>query len=177
MAQAQPQTKALRPSEMTFAGGLFLFAMFAVFVAAKAYEPAYAFHAALFAAAAAAGSFAIVNRYFERPAERPPQVIDGKPNYNFGPVKFATVAAIFWGVVGFSVGLYIALEMAFPLLNFDLPWIAFGRLRPGGKPKPAAICLTRSRVIPKRRPISWKVMRSVLSNSLICSAWTWTADC
>ena len=28
------------------------------------------------------------------------------------------------------VGLYIALELAFPLLNFDLPWITFGRLRP-----------------------------------------------
>ena len=31
--------------------------------------------------------------------------IDGKPNYNMGPVKFATVAAMFWGIAGFTVGL------------------------------------------------------------------------
>ena len=60
----------------------------------------------------------------------PPLTIDGKPNYNMGPVKFATVAAVFWGIAGFTVGLYIALELAFPVLNFDLPWITFGRLRP-----------------------------------------------
>ncbi len=130
MAPAQPQTKTLWPSEMTFAAGLFFFALFALFVASKAYEPAYAFHALLFAAAAGAGCFAIINRFYGRPAEPPPQVIDGKPNYNFGPVKFATAASIFWGIAGFTVGLYVALELAFPLLNFDLPWIAFGRLRP-----------------------------------------------
>jgi hypothetical protein len=41
--------------------------------------------------------FAIVNRYYERPAQLPPLTIEGKPNYNMGPVKFATVAAVFWG--------------------------------------------------------------------------------
>jgi hypothetical protein len=47
-----------------------------------------------------------------------------------GPVKFATVAAMFWGIAGFTVGLYIASELAFPILNLDLPWTTFGRLRP-----------------------------------------------
>ena len=47
-----------------------------------------------------------------------------------GPVKFATVAAVFWGIAGFTVGLWAALELAFPVLNFDLPWISFGRIRP-----------------------------------------------
>ena len=41
--------------------------------------------------------FAIVNRYYERPAQLPPLTIEGKPNYNMGPVKFTTVAAVFWG--------------------------------------------------------------------------------
>ncbi len=59
-----------------------------------------------------------------------PQTIDGKPNYNFGPVKFVSLAALFWGVAGLTVGLYIALELAFPALNLDLPCINFGRLRP-----------------------------------------------
>ena len=47
-----------------------------------------------------------------------------------GPVKFASIAAVFWGIAGFTVGLIIALQLAFPALNFDLPWMTFGRLRP-----------------------------------------------
>ena len=38
--------------------------------------------------------------------------------------------AVFWGIAGFLVGVIIALQLAFPALNFDLPWITFGRLRP-----------------------------------------------
>src|SRR6185295_17053578 len=105
-------------------------ALLCIVIAAKAYTPEYAFHAYLFAAGSVAAVFAIVDRYFERPAGRPPLVIDGKPNYNMGPVKFATVASMFWGIAGFTIGLYAALELAFPLLNFDLPWISFGRIRP-----------------------------------------------
>jgi cytochrome c oxidase cbb3-type subunit I len=99
-------------------------------VAAGTSEPEYGFHAYLSAAASVAAVFAIFNRYFNRPAAPPPQEIDGKPNYNMGPVKFATIAALFWGIAGFTVGLVIALQLAFPLLNFDLPWISFGRMRP-----------------------------------------------
>ena len=47
-----------------------------------------------------------------------------------GPVKFTTVAAMFWGIAGMAVGVWIALELAYPVLNLDLPWIEFGRLRP-----------------------------------------------
>ena len=38
--------------------------------------------------------------------------------------------AVFWGIAGFSVGLLIASQLAWPALNFDLPWTSFGRLRP-----------------------------------------------
>ncbi|RUA32178.1 MAG: cytochrome C oxidase Cbb3, partial [Bacteroidetes bacterium] len=37
---------------------------------------------------------------------------------------------ILWGVVGVLVGLIIALQLAFPAMNFNLPWLTFGRLRP-----------------------------------------------
>lgn len=50
--------------------------------------------------------------------------------YNEVVVRCCTVATVFWGVVGFLVGLYIALELAFPVLNFDLPWLSFGHLCP-----------------------------------------------
>ncbi len=58
----------------------------------------------------------IFNTYFQRPAELPPLTIDGRPNYNMEPVKFATIAAVFWGIAGFTVGLWAALELAFPVL-------------------------------------------------------------
>ena len=105
-------------------------AVSSIVVAAGAHTPEYAFHAWLSAAASIATVFAIVNRYYERPAQLPPATIEDKPNYNMGPVKFATVAAVLWGIAGFSVGLWAALELAFPVLNFDLPWISFGRIRP-----------------------------------------------
>ncbi|MGA2127351.1 MAG: cytochrome-c oxidase, cbb3-type subunit I [Xanthobacteraceae bacterium] len=98
--------------------------------AAKAQDAPFAFHAYLGAAASIAAVFAILNRYFARPLEPPPQEIDGKPNYNFGPVKFATLIAVFWGLAGMLVGVWIASELAWPALNLDLPWTSFGRLRP-----------------------------------------------
>jgi len=99
-------------------------------IAAKAYTPGYAFHAYLSAAACVAAVFAICNRYFERSDVAPPREIDGKPNYNMGPVKLGTLLAVFWGIAGFTVGLWIALELAYPALNFDISYISFGRLRP-----------------------------------------------
>jgi len=84
---------------LVFAATAFL----SFFIAAMAHTPEYAFHASLFAAGSAAAVFAIVERYFNRPAAAEPLTIDGKPNYNMGPVKFATIAAVFWGIAGFAV--------------------------------------------------------------------------
>ncbi|MEN3931650.1 cytochrome-c oxidase, cbb3-type subunit I [Microvirga sp. W0021] len=115
------------------AGSAIVFAAFAllcVVIAAKAWSTAYAFHAFLFAAGAIASVFLIINNYYNREAALPSLMIGDKPNYNMGPVKFATIAAVVWGVAGFLVGVIIAFQMAYPALNFDLPWISFGRLRP-----------------------------------------------
>jgi cytochrome c oxidase cbb3-type subunit 1 len=51
------------------------------------------------------------------------------PEYNNEIIKLFTLAAVFWGVAGFLVGVIIALQMAFPQLNFE-PYLTFGRLRP-----------------------------------------------
>ena len=45
-------------------------------------------------------------------------------------VKNFAVATIVWGVVGMLVGLLVALQLAFPQLNFDLQYTTFGRIRP-----------------------------------------------
>src|SRR6266516_551042 len=98
--------------------------------AAKAVDTAFAFHASLGAAASLWAAFAIFNRYFDRPSSLPAQEINGRPNYNMGPIKFSAVMSVFWGIAGFAVGLLIASQLAWPALNLDLPWTTFGRLRP-----------------------------------------------
>ncbi|HXV23490.1 MAG TPA: cytochrome-c oxidase, cbb3-type subunit I [Alphaproteobacteria bacterium] len=50
--------------------------------------------------------------------------------YNEEVVRKFTLATVFWGVVAFAAGLFIALQLAFPELNLGLPWTSFGRLRP-----------------------------------------------
>ena len=115
-------------------GGLSIFFTFTAFLsiiaAARAEDQPFAFHAYLAAAASVAAVIAILGRYQDRPAELPPQEINGRPNYHLGAVKLATALAVFWGITGFLVGLWAALELAWPALNFDLPWFNFGRIRP-----------------------------------------------
>ena len=50
--------------------------------------------------------------------------------YVEGPIRAFAIATVFWGVVGFLVGLVIASQLAWPVLNLDLEWTTFGRLRP-----------------------------------------------
>ncbi|MCW8847760.1 MAG: cytochrome-c oxidase, cbb3-type subunit I [Sedimenticola sp.] len=50
--------------------------------------------------------------------------------YDLGVVRWFTVMAAVYLLVGAFVGVYIASELAWPVLNFDIPYITFGRLRP-----------------------------------------------
>ncbi len=50
--------------------------------------------------------------------------------YNYDIVRKFSVMALVWGAVGMFVGVYIASELAFPLLNLDLAYTTFGRIRP-----------------------------------------------
>ncbi|MEW5771715.1 MAG: cytochrome-c oxidase, cbb3-type subunit I [Pseudomonadota bacterium] len=50
--------------------------------------------------------------------------------YDYDIIKKFSVMAIVWAVVGMFVGVYIASELAWPFLNFDSPYISFGRFRP-----------------------------------------------
>ena len=49
--------------------------------------------------------------------------------YDDDPIRWGVIATVFWGVVGMLVGLIIALQLAYPELNYA-PYLNFGRLRP-----------------------------------------------
>jgi len=50
--------------------------------------------------------------------------------YNYDIIRKFAVMAVIWGALGMFVGVYIAMELAWPIFNFDTPAITFGRLRP-----------------------------------------------
>jgi cytochrome c oxidase cbb3-type subunit I len=50
--------------------------------------------------------------------------------YNEDVVKAFVIATVFWGVAAFTVGVLIAFQLTYPILNLDLEWTTFGRLRP-----------------------------------------------
>ncbi len=54
----------------------------------------------------------------------------GHPQYNYHVVKQFTVMTVVWGIVGMAVGVLLAAQLAWPALNFDIPWLSFGRIRP-----------------------------------------------
>ena len=50
--------------------------------------------------------------------------------YDYSVVRQFAIATVILGIVGMLIGVFIASQMAWPVLNFDTPWLSFGRLRP-----------------------------------------------
>ncbi len=50
--------------------------------------------------------------------------------YNDKIVRWFMLAAVIWALVGMLAGVLIASQLAFWQLNFGIPWMTFGRLRP-----------------------------------------------
>jgi cytochrome c oxidase cbb3-type subunit 1 len=53
-----------------------------------------------------------------------------KESYNYTVVRQFAIMTVVWGVVGMLVGVFIAAQLLWPALNFDIPWLSYGRLRP-----------------------------------------------
>ncbi|MCJ2183863.1 cytochrome-c oxidase, cbb3-type subunit I [Novosphingobium sp. 1949] len=49
--------------------------------------------------------------------------------YDDDPIRWGMIATVFWGVVGFGAGVFIASQLAWPWLNIE-PYLNFSRLRP-----------------------------------------------
>jgi cytochrome c oxidase cbb3-type subunit 1 len=99
-----------------------------VVAAGKAHDSTFAFHMVVFLAAVV-GLFI----YVARTMPVVPEVATGRPSatgYFDSVIQAGAIATVFWAVVGLLVGVVIALQLAYPQLNFDLPWTTFGRLRP-----------------------------------------------
>lgn len=45
-------------------------------------------------------------------------------------VKYFAYAAVFWGLIGMFIGLLAAIQMVWPVFNFDFSMTTFGRIRP-----------------------------------------------
>jgi cytochrome c oxidase cbb3-type subunit 1 len=56
--------------------------------------------------------------------------MDKSQTYNDVVVRQFAVMTVVWAIVGMTVGVFIASELIWPGLNFDLPWLSYGRLRP-----------------------------------------------
>ncbi|MCG8503362.1 MAG: cytochrome-c oxidase, cbb3-type subunit I [Sphingomonadales bacterium] len=95
-----------------------------VYWMAGARDEVLGFHASLFLLFFLGGVLLVGRRAIATSDEAEPS------QYNEDVVKAGVIASVIWGVVGFTVGLVIALQLAYPVLNFDLPWTNFGRLRP-----------------------------------------------
>jgi len=53
-----------------------------------------------------------------------------KFSYDNEIVRKFTLATVIWGLVGMLVGLLIATQLFAPALNFNIPFLTFGRIRP-----------------------------------------------
>src|SRR6187402_426058 len=57
-------------------------------------------------------------------------MIEAQPTYNYKVVRQFALTTVLWGIVGMAVGVWIAAQLYWPQLNFDIPWLSYGRLRP-----------------------------------------------
>jgi cytochrome c oxidase cbb3-type subunit I len=112
-------------------GGWLLVALLAVAAMFAAADGGFAVHMGIVAAAALIAMAATLKRAdYEGIATGLFRPGPDTSLYDDEPVRWGVIATMFWGLAGFAAGLFIALQLAFPALNFGLEYTSFGRLRP-----------------------------------------------
>ena len=107
--------------------GLWLVALFiAVAACAAAVDTGFAIHMGIVALACIIGLIVTLRGVDLSKAILAPD----QGRYDDDVIRWGVIATVFWGMAGFLAGLYIALQLALPVLNLGLEWTAFGRLRP-----------------------------------------------
>ena len=102
----------------------------AVVACAMALDRGYAIHMAICALAAGLALWFTISGKSVDAAVRGMLRMPDQGRYDDDPIRWAVIATVFWGIAGFSAGLWIALELPWPQLNFGREWLNFGRLRP-----------------------------------------------
>ncbi|MEH2683410.1 cytochrome-c oxidase, cbb3-type subunit I [Rhizobium leguminosarum bv. viciae] len=102
-------------------------AFLALLVAAFARDHLFAVHMGILCLCLVMGAVLMVRKVDFSPAGQQRKV--DKSGYFDEVIRYGLIATVFWGVVGFLVGVIIALQLAFPDLNIA-PYLNFGRLRP-----------------------------------------------
>ncbi len=111
--------------------GWWLAALFlAVIASAATSETGFAIHMIIVALAAFIGLWVSLSRTDYAAIARGVLRTPDPGKYDDDPVRWGTIATVFWGMAGFLAGLFIALQLAFPVLNLGFEWTTFGRLRP-----------------------------------------------
>ncbi len=108
------------------AGLWFGLALILVLAAALSVDQAFAVHMMISAGAALIVAFFTMKHVAEAPA--PAHAAAGR--YYDDVIRWGVIATVFWGIVGFLVGIVIASQLTFPLLNLNSEYTTFGRLRP-----------------------------------------------
>ena len=105
-----------------------VFALIGLVIAARAADPLMGVHAWIFLALTMVGLAALV--FWAGSAKAGPMF--DPAHYEETVIKYGVYASMLWGVVGFVVGLVIALQLTWPTIFYfpELGWTNFGRLRP-----------------------------------------------
>ncbi|MGP1353840.1 MAG: cbb3-type cytochrome c oxidase subunit I, partial [Parasphingopyxis sp.] len=111
-------------------GGWLIVAFLAFVAAAAAADSGFAIHMWIVVAAALIAAFATANKADFASLARGAAPRPDESRYDDDPVRWGIIATVFWGMAGFLAGLYIALQLAFPVLNLNFEYTTFGRLRP-----------------------------------------------
>ena len=113
------------------AGGWLALAFLALVMAAVAVDAPFAVHMGIVAVTCFAMMWVTVSRADYAGMARGLLKMPGDEGvYDDDPVRWGVIATVFWGLAGLAVGLIIALQLAFPILNLNLEYTTFGRLRP-----------------------------------------------
>ena len=119
--------------EMGMLGILIACTALSVIFIARAQDTGFRIHMFIVFFSGIAGIIAVGNWRMKRLANEAKGIFlqgqEGELVYNDSVIKAGVIASVIWGLVGFLAGLFIALQLAFPHLNFG-EYANFGRLRP-----------------------------------------------
>ncbi len=111
-------------------GAYLLFGILSLFMIATATSAGFAIHGVIILIACILAVATTVGRL--KPDPNGGWLLPDTNNggYYDGVIKAGVIATVFWGIAGLLVGVIIAAQLAWPVLNLGLEWTSFGRLRP-----------------------------------------------